>query len=171
MTTEPKVTPQEYYKGFPEAPFSDTFKWTDADGYEHMITCRSWSENSLLQAVDKAKKQIKEREGVPANSKSAVAPAPPSSDGSKAFTADSMEITIKGEKTYCKVKGNPFTQYGVNVWQEVLQAAGLVTKHVEELDPRNPPDVSGWVCFYTEKQLENGKTVPDKIVKMVAPPA
>lgn len=72
-----KITPQEYFAGFPEAPFSDTFKWLDLDGFEHMLTIRSWSSTSGLQAVNKAKDEIKAIGGIaPANRNITQAPAP-----------------------------------------------------------------------------------------------
>lgn len=61
------TTPQEYYKDFPEAPFSDTFKWVDSNGYEHMITVRSWSATSLLQALKQTQEHITEFGGTPVN--------------------------------------------------------------------------------------------------------
>lgn len=60
-----KITPQEYYKDFPEAPFSDTFKWVDSNGYEHMITVRSWSATSLIQAIKQTQEHIGEFGGTP----------------------------------------------------------------------------------------------------------
>ena len=58
--TDKEITPQQYFKDFPEAPFSDTFRWVDNDGFEHMITVRSWSASSLFQAMGQAKEKIAE---------------------------------------------------------------------------------------------------------------
>lgn len=76
------TTPQEYYKDFPEAPFSDTFKWVDSNGYEHMITVRSWSASSLLQALKQTQEHIAEFGGSPLNKASA-----PSATTEKKFEA------------------------------------------------------------------------------------
>ena len=65
--TEP--TPQEYWKDFPEAPVSSTFKWTDADGYEHMTTFRAYSGGTILQVIDKFKSELAAIGGIPATYK------------------------------------------------------------------------------------------------------
>lgn len=73
--TEENKTPQEYWKDFPEAPFSDTFKWTDGNGFEHMTTIRGWQFSSMYQSIAKAETHILETGGKPVNSK---LPAPQS---------------------------------------------------------------------------------------------
>src|SRR5258706_5467186 len=67
MSEEKVLTPQEYYKDFPEAPFSDSFKWLDAEGFEHIATIRSWSANSGMGAIESAKKIIVDIGGKPVN--------------------------------------------------------------------------------------------------------
>ena len=57
------TTAQEYFKDFPEAPFADTFKWVDKDGFEHLVTSRSWSAASLFQGVEQVKELIAKQEG------------------------------------------------------------------------------------------------------------
>lgn len=64
---EPKISLQDYWKDFPEAPFSDTFKWIDADGFEHMTTVRGWGDKSLSDGINKAKALIQYNGGRPAN--------------------------------------------------------------------------------------------------------
>jgi hypothetical protein len=73
--SEEKQTPQEYYKGFPEAPFSDSFKWIDKEGFEHLSTIRSWSANSGMGAIEAAKKIIFDVEGKPLNNQAKPLPA------------------------------------------------------------------------------------------------
>jgi hypothetical protein len=51
--TDETVRPQDYFQGFPEAPASDTFKWIDALGYEHMTTIRAWSGTILYNELSK----------------------------------------------------------------------------------------------------------------------
>ena len=46
-----KVTPQEYWKGFPEAPASDTAHWIDKYGFAHMTTLREWSKEELATVI------------------------------------------------------------------------------------------------------------------------
>ena len=50
--TEVKMTPQEYFAGYPEATASDTFKWIDKHGFEHMTTLRTWTHGGLKKIVD-----------------------------------------------------------------------------------------------------------------------
>lgn len=78
MLNEPqenKPTLQEYWRGFPEAPFSDTFKWIDADGFEHMTTVRGWGDKSLSEGITKAKALIQYNGGKPAGNRPPQAPA------------------------------------------------------------------------------------------------
>ena len=65
MSEEKKMTPQEYFKDFPEAPFSDSFKWVDDKGFEHLSTARSWSWQSLLQSTEQFIDGITEIGGKP----------------------------------------------------------------------------------------------------------
>lgn len=67
MTDEEKAsTIQEYFAGFPEAPASDTFKWTDGAGFEHMTTIRQWSGSTLYEQVAKMVARVLETGGKPA---------------------------------------------------------------------------------------------------------
>ena len=59
MTEEKKVTPQEYWAGFPEAPASDTVKWIDKDGFVHMTTIRTWSIEGLAERISKLEDRVK----------------------------------------------------------------------------------------------------------------
>jgi hypothetical protein len=68
MTEENKpVTAKEFFSEFPEAPVSDTFKWLDVDGYEHMLTIRGYAVSAVLKAIGETRAAIKEQGGtVPA---------------------------------------------------------------------------------------------------------
>lgn len=79
--TEEIVTQQDnteavkkYYEGFPEAPFSDSFKWIDADGFEHLSTVRAWTGSNLLAGISKTKLAIANQNGKPINNKPAPMP-------------------------------------------------------------------------------------------------
>lgn len=74
MTEEVKQDPREYWKGFPEAPFSDTFKWTDGNGFEHMTTVRGWALMPFMSSIQNTVKHITDSGGK--NNKPAQAPAP-----------------------------------------------------------------------------------------------
>lgn len=69
---------QEYWKGFPEAPYSDSFKWFDGAGFEHLTTCRAWSGSALYASVAKMIATIAETGGKPITTVRPAAPmAPP----------------------------------------------------------------------------------------------
>jgi hypothetical protein len=79
MNEEQKQKHQEmqaYWQGYPEAPFSDTFKWVDAAGFEHMTTVRQWSGEGLYNSTAKMIALITETGGKPANQRPPMAPAP-----------------------------------------------------------------------------------------------
>jgi len=73
MTEETKQpSPRDYWKDFPEAPYSDTFKWVSAEGFEHMSTVRAWSFTLLIKAVADAEQMIGLNSGKPAGGKMAI---------------------------------------------------------------------------------------------------
>jgi len=65
--------PREYWQGFPEAPFSDSFKWIDTQGFEHLSTVRGWQFSTLLTTIQRATAHIAEIGGLPP-SKVVIAP-------------------------------------------------------------------------------------------------
>jgi hypothetical protein len=71
-----EVSLQEYWKGFPEAPLSDTFKWVDEDGFEHMTTVRGWGDKSLSAGLAKVKALIQDNGGKPVRARAPEAPSP-----------------------------------------------------------------------------------------------
>jgi hypothetical protein len=107
MTEEIKV--QDYWHGFPEAPASDTFKWIDALGYEHMTTIRAWTQATLYEQVSKFVANLTETGGRTAAlqpaPKPAQAPAPTTAPVANA-TGTSMQIN--------KIKVTPEVKDGVS---------------------------------------------------------
>jgi hypothetical protein len=95
---EQTVTPQEYFKGFPEAPTSDTIKWTDKHGIEHMTTIRAWSPEGLIQAVDRFISARFESGEAKEPAKPAVTPAPAAPATQKAATTDTGVNTMAIKK-------------------------------------------------------------------------
>ena len=83
--SESNVSPKDYWAGFPEAPFSDTIKWTDGNGFDHMTTFRGWTFNALYETLAKAEAHILETGGKPNGAKPApaqtAAPAPATQAG------------------------------------------------------------------------------------------
>lgn len=81
---------KEYYEGFPEAPYSDSFKWIDSNGFEHLSTVRAWTGGTLLTGIDKATSAIVSKGGKPAGGKPAPAQMP-------APQAEETKIQLKTE--------------------------------------------------------------------------
>jgi hypothetical protein len=82
----------------------------------------------------------------------------------KHFTAERMSVEMKDEKYYYKVIGKPFTQYGVTVWPEVLEDAGL------DVTPGQPvPNIAGWRADYIEALNKNNKMTPQKVTRLLPP--
>jgi hypothetical protein len=67
---------RKYFDGFPEAPYSDSFKWVDANGFEHLSTVRSWTGGTLLSGIEKATAAITSKGGKPVSNRGTSAPAP-----------------------------------------------------------------------------------------------
>lgn len=65
---------REYWAGFPEAPASDSFKWVDALGYEHLTTLRAYSPHLLLAQIGKVTNALADIGGKPINNKPMQAP-------------------------------------------------------------------------------------------------
>lgn len=81
---------RKYFEGFPEAPYSDSFKWVDANGFEHLTTVRAWTGGTLLSGIDKATLAIANRSGKPAGFR----PPAPSAEAQKiqATTEDGLPV-------------------------------------------------------------------------------
>ena len=67
---------KKYFEGFPEAPASDSFKWVDPQGFEHLTTIRAWHIKPLLNTYVEAQIAILELGGKPISSQQKVTPAP-----------------------------------------------------------------------------------------------
>ena len=73
------------------------------------------------------------------------------------FMVDSITATVSDGKAYWRVKGGEFQKWGVIVYDEVLERAGLLAT----LNPLKPYSEPGMVAYYSLK--ENGK--PKKIIR------
>lgn len=76
------------------------------------------------------------------------------------FAAESLTATVDDGKAYWKVRGGQFQKFGVAIYPEVLEAAGL---DVDNLNPLKPVDLEGYTAVYSVK--ENGK--PQKVVRLI----
>jgi hypothetical protein len=72
----------------------------------------------------------------------------------KSFTAERLSVESVDGKHYYKVVGTPFTQYGVRVWDEVLEAAGVQVDHATGAIT----NITGWTAEYVE-EFKNGKNI------------
>ncbi len=112
MTEEKKVTHQEYWQGFPEAPASDTFKWVDGEGFEHMTTIRAWTGEGLYQQVSKFVAHVKDtggRTNAPVHAPAPVAAPTPSAladTGTMSLRIGKIKVTpeVKDSKSRIMVE-------------------------------------------------------------------
>ena len=82
----------------------------------------------------------------------------------KEFEIQSIQLAAGGEHPRWVVKGGKFKKFGVTCWPETLEAAGIA----EKMDPLKENKPKGhWVAKYTERQNEEGRWVPDKVVSLV----
>jgi hypothetical protein len=87
-----------------------------------------------------------------------------SSNGNgKTFEVATIKLAAGGDHPRWVVKGGNFIKYGVTCWPETLDAAGIA----EKLDPLKDNKPKGqWVAHYNERQNDEGKWVPDKVVSL-----
>lgn len=162
---EKKMTAQEYFTGFAEAPASAII-FVNVGGADIQMTLRDWSEEPLLKRVARLVSTYQ----VTKSAQRAPAGRPQEPTGNS-FIVQHMSIEIKDQKTYAKLQGGKFTQHGVRIWPEPLIDAGIIqdADEFELLDPRNPPDLSGWTAVYETKPGNNGHATPTKVVQLIAP--
>lgn len=75
------------------------------------------------------------------------------------FDASLLVGSMANGKTYWKVQGGQFSQFGVTIWPEVLVEAGFF---VDDLDPAQTYNLDGYIAHY----VLNDKSKPSKIVKL-----
>lgn len=82
----------------------------------------------------------------------------------KSFELESIQLAAGGEHPRWVVKGGNFKKFGVTCWPEVLDAAGIA----EKLDPMKENKPKGrWQARYVERENDEGRLVPDKVVELV----
>jgi hypothetical protein len=128
---EKQVSPQEYWKGFPEAPYSDTFKWIDGAGFEHMTTVRQWSGTGLYSSVGKMVALILETGGKPANVRPPAAAAPQPDPAAKIAQEEghremAAELQAQAQAVPLSRKGLPYKTFDAAI-VEVLPQPDKVT--------------------------------------------
>jgi hypothetical protein len=80
------------------------------------------------------------------------------------FTAEKMIVDMHDGKFFFKVMGGKFTKYGINVWDEVLKAAGI---RFDAANPSAVPNIAGWRADYVEEFVD-GKT-RRKVTRLLPP--
>ena len=123
---------QEYWAGFPEAPFSDTFKWVDGAGFEHMTTVRQWSGNGLYSAVGKMVALVLETGGKPANPRPAPAASPQPDPAARIATEEgnpqmAAELQAQATAVPASKKGVPYKTFDAATVEVLPQPDGRVT--------------------------------------------
>lgn len=88
--------------------------------------------------------------------------------GQPSFIVMSSDVSMDRSKLLLKVRGGNFTAFGVPVWPEVAIESGIVQdeKEYNDLDPRNPPDLRGWVAYYLAATTKEGTQTARKILAL-----
>ena len=182
-TKDKPQSPQEYWAGYPEAPFSTTFKWIDSNGFEQMTTIRGWAFLPMFETVKKAEAVILENGGnSPAKYQAALHASDtitnqepvrqPIDDSGNDLPqifkgrAGRLSVEMKDNKYSFKIEDAQFqagrkgSKYGVRIWDEVLTAAGLNIQPGNEM-----PQIGGWAFEY----IENDKGYPLKVTRLLKP--
>ena len=160
-----------------EAPRSVNFKGITSKGWDCMFTVRATDNEKLLADMGDLINRLEAigtvpkgglrdiHTGIPSPTPQAPAPSEPApvqaeglADAAYTFAAERLVGTTTGEKTYWKVQGGKFSQYGVTIWPEVLEAAGFAA----DQDPKVEYDLTGYTAYYTL----NDKQKPNKVTHL-----
>ena len=163
----------------PEAPASVNFKGVTKGGFVCQWTLRDIDEAVLLDKQVKFMALLSEGGVQPypatkpngnGGSQNTISvpllmgdvppPAQPQED--LFFDAERLVGSTSGDKTYFKVQGGKFSKFGVNIWPEILEAAGF---DPDQLDPKTTYDLTGYTAYYSLK--DNGKE--DKVINLAKP--
>lgn len=155
-----------------EAPVSANVKLYGQNGADIMLTVRSGATiddaTGVIDVLAAAMRHAKEQYGLePAQPTQPGQPATANGNGQpvsvtapaggEIIPAEEMTATINDGKTYWKVKGGPYRRWGVTIWPEVLEAAGLTN-----LDPTKPVNLAGYIAHVAMK--DDGK--PNKVTRL-----
>ena len=172
--TDEKLTPIEI--DYPEAPASINFYVVDRDGFNYQITLRDAKEAVLMRRTGELKKWLIEKKFLPKavglqpeasvspntaelppmDLPFAESPPPPTTPLEDLFfDAVSMAATVEsGKEPRWKVKGGKYMEWGVTIWPEVLEAAGM-----KDLDPSQVYNLEGYTAYYEPNEKGNPKKV------------
>jgi hypothetical protein len=103
----------------------------------------------------------------------AVAPAAPAIVPAPATQANLLEydaVKLMGSmykgKPYWKVLGGQYSKFGVTVWPEVLEAAGIAMSTLD-VSNENGYSLAGFKARYQMGPNEKGEMKPDKVYELV----
>jgi hypothetical protein len=129
---------REYWAGFPEAPVSDTFKWVDTAGFEHMLTLRAYSPHLLFRQIEKTIAGITDIGGKPVTVRPTAAQPPATDPAAKiAMEEGNKELAAELQKIAAEV---PPSRKGADAKYQITEAA------VVEVLPQ--PDEKVTIKFY-----------------------
>lgn len=154
-----------------EAPASANVRLYGQSGADILLTVRSGATveevTSVIDVLAVAMRHAKQEYGLepsrkpqasqPANGQSQPAASVTVPTGGEIIPAEEMTATVNDGKVYWKVKGGQYRKWGVTIWPETLEAAGLTN-----LDPTKPVNLAGYVAHVAMK--EDGK--PSKVTRL-----
>ncbi len=154
----------------PEAPASVNFRGVTQNGWNVQFTLRDVDEDTLLARFGHLINKLEENfkvvpEGKRPNGNGGSQNTVPQPTGEPqpreiSFDAEYMDATVTaGKKPLWKVKGGKFMEWGVTIWPEVLEAAGLGEQDTSQLI-----SLVGYTAYCNEF---NDKGNPKKVARLV----
>ena len=177
MTEENKTPQQEYVYNVDQLASVNSFIEIDIDGETVRLQLTSRHNATPEKIAAAALANVEAYKVIRAKYPRPVATVPqpvrvPIDDSGNALpeiktaVAGRLSIETKDDKVFVKVvdcifaQGEKGTKYGMNVWPETSEAAGL------DLSPGQPlPDISGWRVDY----VCNDKGYPSKVTRLLPP--
>jgi len=152
---------KEYWSGFPEAPVSDSCKWIDPQGFEHLSTLRAWSPENLLSQFARFQAAILALDGRPINNQPKTAPVPQVQEhdetGLPVVDAEGqpvMQPAPGGTKEYTvKALFHDKTKSGKDVLKVVTEEAPYNTKYGASCWHGGPEGWKSWAEGVENKYL------------------
>lgn len=135
-----------------------TIKCLDPDGVAVNFETEEMKLAQLLPLIPQIKSELAKAGYELIDSHPAQTTEPAPAPAALTFPVDQITATVSDGKAYWRVKGGEFQKWGVIVYPEVIEAAGI-----GELNPLKPFTEAGWIASYTLK--ENGK--PKKVTRLM----
>jgi hypothetical protein len=148
-----------------EAPASANVKVT-RDGFEWLVTIRDFGNPSLIQqmldGISLASNELKNHGYMPAG-------YTPTEEGEMSFAAAELKPNMMDGNLYWNVTSmrGKYSKFGIRVWPEVLEAAGIDPEVVKK------KDLTGWTAHLEERYAgkdEEGNEKTKLVVARLEPP-